>query len=306
MVAWVVILVIAVLFGEVVVAASDAGRSAADFLNIGQGARAAAMGGAYTAVSEGATAAYWNPAGLANMERAEVALGHFSWYQDITVEQACIALPIMSGDAALAASVTYVNYGTIDGYDEAGAFTGELTAYDIVGGVSVGYGLSDRLSVGVTGKIVNQKLDEYSASALAADFGVKYTFSKVSVAAAIMNVGSDMTFDEVSENLPTSIKLGLAAEPFSSGLMASMEVEKRLDGDIVLHQGLEMSFNDRYYLRTGFDYLPSQDGRSLASGLAMGAGIDLDFAKFDYAFTANDKSTAEDLHRFTLVFALGR
>ena len=93
LVIWIALLIVAVLFGDVSVAASDAGREAADFLQIGQGARAASLGGAYTALGDGAMASYWNPAGLAGQEHPEVALGHFSWFQDITVEQAGLAFP---------------------------------------------------------------------------------------------------------------------------------------------------------------------------------------------------------------------
>ena len=44
---------------------SKTGTSAANFLRIGIGARALAMGGAFVAVADDPTAAYWNVAGLA-------------------------------------------------------------------------------------------------------------------------------------------------------------------------------------------------------------------------------------------------
>ena len=40
------------------------GTTTANFLKLGAGARAEAMGGAYAAVADDATALYWNPAGL--------------------------------------------------------------------------------------------------------------------------------------------------------------------------------------------------------------------------------------------------
>jgi len=44
---------------------SGVGTNAAAFLEIGVGARAMAMGGAYGAVANDASALYWNPAGIA-------------------------------------------------------------------------------------------------------------------------------------------------------------------------------------------------------------------------------------------------
>ena len=48
----------------------------ADFLTLGVGARALAMGGAGTALSDNAYAAYWNPAGLGYLTRYEVSFMH--------------------------------------------------------------------------------------------------------------------------------------------------------------------------------------------------------------------------------------
>ena len=42
---------------------TDVGTAAAQFLQIGAGARSLGMGDAYTAVVEGPDSAYWNPAG---------------------------------------------------------------------------------------------------------------------------------------------------------------------------------------------------------------------------------------------------
>jgi len=303
--AWVAIIIIVALFGDVSIAATDAGRTSADFLLIGSGARAAGMAGAYSAVSEGAITAHWNPSGLANLEHTEVALGHFAWFQDITVEQAAVAFPV--GDRlTMATSITFVNYGTIEGYDLSGAATGELSAYDLAGGVSLGYFVRDDLAIGVTAKYINQRLDVYTASAFALDLGLRYELPRVSLAAVLTNIGTKLKFDEQAENLPSAVKLGVAARPLDAGLVTSLELEKRIHGDFLIRQGFELGFDDKYFLRTGYDYLPSQNGRMLATGITMGAGVKLGFAEFDYAYTPNDKSTTEDLHRFSVVFPFNR
>jgi hypothetical protein len=51
-------------------ALAEEGSNAADFLNHGVGARALGMGSAFVSVADDATAAYWNPAGLAKIQRA--------------------------------------------------------------------------------------------------------------------------------------------------------------------------------------------------------------------------------------------
>ena len=69
---------------------------------------------------------------------------------------------------------------------------------------------------------------------------------------------------------------------------------------------MELGFSDQYYLRAGYDYLPAQTGRWMATGLSFGAGVQFDFGGFDYSFTPNDKSTSENLHRFTLTLLFSR
>jgi len=54
----------------------QAQKYAADFLNIGVGSRALGMGSAYVAISNDATAAYWNPAGLSQLHKREITIMH--------------------------------------------------------------------------------------------------------------------------------------------------------------------------------------------------------------------------------------
>src|SRR5437868_2988434 len=49
---------------------------AAEVLTIGAGARPLAMGGAFVAAANDATAAYWNPSGLALVDDVEITTMH--------------------------------------------------------------------------------------------------------------------------------------------------------------------------------------------------------------------------------------
>jgi hypothetical protein len=59
-----------------VVSTGASDKYAGEFLNYGVGARALGMGSAFSAVANDATAAYWNPAGLAGLEQNEVNFMH--------------------------------------------------------------------------------------------------------------------------------------------------------------------------------------------------------------------------------------
>jgi hypothetical protein len=301
---WLLLVVLVALLGKVTVAASNAGETGADFLLIGMGASSAGMAGAYTAVAGGVAASYWNPAGLTSVTAGEALLGHFAWYQDIKVEHGAVARRIHN-QAVVAFSMTYLSYGTIERYDAFGYSTGEVSAYDWVGVLSVGYSLSEKLSVGFSSKLISQRLDDISGSSYALDIGVKYTTEKYGLAAVLANIGPDIQFDYVKERLPITSRIGFYLYPFRSPFISSIELERRAVGDIILHQGFQMAFRDRYYVRTGYSFYASSDVRSFGNGVSIGVGAEFDKFTIDYSFTPGDKYTSDNLHRFSVVFAFG-
>jgi hypothetical protein len=298
---WVALIALVALVGDVSVAQTDGGRTAADFLQIGVGAKSAGLAGAFTAVATGADAAYWNPAGIGHMEGGEVVLGHYAWYQDLSLEHGTFAYA-MSDRAAIAASITYLNYGTIEGFDGDGNRTADLTAYDWAGALSLAYDVNDFWSVGVTGKFVNQKLENISGSGFAADLGTRLDFGNWSVGAALANIGSGMSFDNSEEDLPMIGRVGFATRQFNGAVTGSMDFERRLTGTAMLRQGLQWGFDERYFVRSGYQFIVGGDQDGVGSGFSFGAGVALERVVLDYAYTLQDKYTAEDLHRFSLGF----
>lgn len=286
-------------------AGSKAGQSAGDFLLIGMGAQAAGMGGAYTAMSKGVSSSYWNPSGLTTLEGGEVTLGHYRWYQDITVNHAAFGFGI-NEKTAMSVSVIYLNYGTVQGRDMNGIETGDITAYDMAAGVSLARSINDNISVGVTGKYVSQNIENMNAYALAADFGVSYIAERFTVAGVVSNFGTDLTFEDAKEPLPSAARVGVSFLPFTTSVRTSFEVEQRFAGDMVLRNGFEFNFDGQYFLRTGYDYNVQDQDRSLASGLSFGGGVHFRAIELDYAYTMQDNQTKESLHRFSLAFQFGQ
>ncbi len=296
--------VFVIMFGQSAVSASDAGRTACDFLRIGTGARAAGMGGAYTAVSSGASASFWNPSGLADIDGGEIALGHFAWYQDTRLEHGTIAFNL-GHRAGLAISATYLGYGKIAGYSSSGQATGNISANDYSGAMSLGYSVSDFLSVGITGKFIGQRLDDVSASTYALDFGVRLIKDRWAIGMVVANVGPDIIFEAEKGNLPTTTRIGLSGFPVDQ-LLVSVEFERGRFGELVWHNGIDYCLLEQYHLRMGHRHRPSEPDDDLASGLTFGAGVDLSGYSFDYAFTREASASNENLHRFSLTIRFGQ
>ena len=60
------------------------------WLSIPVGARATALGGAYTAMVNDASSVFWNPAGMAQAEGRHIFLSQNKWIADITVNAGAV------------------------------------------------------------------------------------------------------------------------------------------------------------------------------------------------------------------------
>ncbi|MEP7235338.1 MAG: hypothetical protein ABI778_08590, partial [Ignavibacteriota bacterium] len=86
---------------------------AGEFLQLGTGARALAMGGAAIAVTNDATSGYWNPAGLSELQYPGIAGMHEARF-DNTVQHDFAALAFPLGkDGGVALSVLHIGISNI-------------------------------------------------------------------------------------------------------------------------------------------------------------------------------------------------
>ena len=104
------------------------GTTTASFLKIGVGARAAAMGEAFTAVASDGTSLYWNPAGLRQLKTKEFSATYNSWFEEIKQGYLSLTFPASIGTIGFGAN--YVDMGTLEGRDVEGNPTGDFTASD--------------------------------------------------------------------------------------------------------------------------------------------------------------------------------
>lgn len=152
------------------------GQTSAEFLSLGAGARAAALGGSFAALANDVTALYWNPAGIAMMERPGISVSTYTYVADTRYSWAGLAFPMGGGQRALG-----VQAGTF-GFSNQPVYTlanpdGDGSTYDVsefFGGLTYAQNFSDRFSAGITGKIVSDHLATTSADAFAVDFGTNF------------------------------------------------------------------------------------------------------------------------------------
>jgi hypothetical protein len=108
-----------------------AGTASLQFLKLGAGAKAAAMGNSMTANPDGAFGLYWNPATLVWTRKAEIAVSHNVWVVDVSYDFIGYSMKL-GEDAAIGASVLFLGTDRMNVTDEYHPFgTARLSAFRI-------------------------------------------------------------------------------------------------------------------------------------------------------------------------------
>lgn len=313
---------------------TNVGTSAAAFLEIGIGARATAMGGAFASVADDATALYWNSAGIAWVHRTQVELMHSDWIAGTKFDFVGLVVPLQSIRSSIGLSITTLDYGsdvvrTVDRPEG----TGEtFSARDISISISFARALTDRFSFGITGKNVIQRIWNERGSTAALDFGVMYNsmLKGLKLGVSMKNFGNEITldgrdlrrsidpdervanFDRVPVNyntgsypLPLMFSVGISyargLTSFGSILIAA-DLNHPANATESINLGTELGFRDLFYIRGGYANLFEQDR---INGLTLGGGINLvsrsgTGLRIDYAWS--DWGIMKSAQRFSLSF----
>jgi hypothetical protein len=154
-----------------------AGQAGATHLLINPWARSSAWGGAGSANERGMDGQFMNPAGLAFARKTEVVFTHTRWLEgsDISINAAGLAQRLSKNDV-LGLSVTAMSFGeinvtTVDKPEGTGA-TYSPRFLNI--GVSYARSFSDKIHGGINFRIINESIDNVSATGFCLDAGVQY------------------------------------------------------------------------------------------------------------------------------------
>jgi hypothetical protein len=177
------------------------GSTSAEFLLLGAGARGAALGGSFASLVNDVEALYWNPAGVALMDRPGVTLGTYSYLAETRYSWAGLAFPMSGGARAIGIS------GGTFGFSDQPVYTvenpeGDGSTYSVretFVGLTYAQSFSDRFSAGITGKFISDQLGRTSGSGFAIDFGTSFHAligaRPIRASFVIQNLGSTIAHD---------------------------------------------------------------------------------------------------------------
>ena len=264
-----------------------AGTSGADFMTVGVGARALAMGQAFTAVDTGAdaNAANWNPGALGFVDKPNVTASYNALFADENQGYLGYAAPTGKGGGVWGAGINYLMVSNIEkraGDTENPDATFSNQNYAL--GVSYAKAFGDRLSLGGTLKYVHSSFDTLSENAMAVDFGalMRTPVDNLTFGAAMRNLGSNIGPD----SMPLTIKGGVAYKMLSKKLLLDsdinwLETERRAYWSL----GGEYWISPNLAARGGYEFGHGADQlQSRIVGLGVGIGLKISGFTMDYAF----------------------
>jgi tetratricopeptide (TPR) repeat protein len=274
----------------------------------GAGSRALALGGAFVAIAEDAGALGWNPAGLALATRTGFEVSH-DQRSDLgsSLQHAALVLPSWRWGAA-AIGVHHLGVAGIEQRDDRNVVVeGELTGGETE--IALGYAraLGEAWSLGGAVKLQSQNLAGFSASALAADAGLRVALGSalgpraawmegLSFGLSIRNLLEPaLRLDRESVRDPRVWRTGLGWRGAVAGareLVVGLDVDGSDGVAARLHAGAELRLLPLLALRAGLD-----DGRPTA-----GAGVRWRDLEVSYAF---EDVTFTPVHRVGLSHSFG-
>jgi len=275
----------------------DTGTAGAQFLKLGSGARASAMGNAYSGVADDASAVYWNPAGLNQINEKCISVTHSIMFEDIYYDWVSCVSPLKGG-GVLGIGVQYLSYGKIMGTDLYGNDLSNFRPNDLA--VIGSYGFkAGNVMFGLSGKYISSQIMK-SAVAYAADVGAMYKISddRMSFGLAVQNLGGKIKFKEAGDKLPLNIKLGGAYKIKENWIVAA-DANEPVDGKIYFCAGTEYRYNvaEDVSLAGRAGYNTSTRDTGGLSGLTGGLGAV--FAKYDIDYSFSPFGDLGNIHRIT-------
>lgn len=195
------------------------------FLQLPASSHAAALGGDNTSIIEDdITLAFHNPALLANTNGNTLSLNYMSYIQN--THAASAAYNMLIGERSeLAFGAHYLNFGSMRNTDTEGNIIGNFSAKDMALMTIYSFDFSERLSGGVTGKLIYSNYEQVYSIAVGVDLGLNYynpeTMFSMSVVAR--NLGGQIkTYDGTQEPIPFNLLVGFSKELAHAPLRLSL------------------------------------------------------------------------------------
>ncbi len=282
------------------------GTTGFTFLQVPTGARAVAMGGAFSAVPGDPLSLYWNPAASALAGNSALSTNYTSYMMDM--QAGFIGWVNPREGSTIGVSLNYFYGGSFDRTTmEDPMGTGEqfsTTSMALAG--TWAKPLNESISVGATGRFIYSQIDTYNANGFSVDLGGIYTPANLqgfAAAIVVRNAGiQTKAFYSENDPMPTEISAGLSQTLLQGNLLIAADATMPFEGVFDAAVGAEYKPVEMLALRTGWSLSAMDTADEAGGGFvdAMGFGMGTRYNKFSLDYAWKPYADLGNTHRISL------
>lgn len=288
------------------------------FLRLPVSAHVAALGGDNVSLTnDDATVIFHNPALITNVSDKTLNANFMTYMEGCTTASASF-VKAYKERASWGISGQFMSYGEIKETTASNQQTGTFSPKDIALAGSFAYLLSDRISGGITGRLISSTIGSYSSAAVAIDLGLNYQDVERgwSVSAVARNLGGQIkAYDDEFERIPFDLLVGVSRQLPNSPLTlhATLARLNNWDQAFIKHLavGADIHLGSFIFISGGYNFRRSSEmkiyeGEDTSSnhgaGLSLGGGIELERFKLTVGYAKYHVSASSLLVNLSYVF----
>ncbi|MEA3267307.1 MAG: PorV/PorQ family protein [Candidatus Fermentibacteria bacterium] len=289
-----------------ILSASAGGTTGFTFLQVPAGARAVAMGGAFTAVPGDPISLYWNPAASAMISDSKLTTTYTSYMMDM--QAGFVGWVNPRERDVIGVSLNYFYGGNFERTTmEDPMGTGEqFTSNSMALAGTWAKGLTETISLGVTGRFIYSQIDSYNANGFSVDLGGMYCSSALpgfTGALVLRNAGiQTKAFYSENDPMPTEVAAGVSQSLMGGDLLIAADATMPFEGDFDIAAGLEYKPIEMLALRTGWSLSAKDTADNAGGGFvdAMGFGMGTRYNQFSLDYAWKPFADLGNTHRISL------
>lgn len=249
------------------------GTSAATFLRIPVGARAAGMGSSFVSMVNDPIAIYWNPSVMSSVNSNALVIDHSPWLPGIYFDFAGLVFPVENlGVFGISATILHTDEMEVTTVEEPMGTGETFTASSFALGFSYSRYLTDRFSIGGTFKYIRETIYNSAAVGMAFDVGTIYEtpFAGIRLGASISNFGTKMQM--TGEDLNVRVDIAPDQEGNNQSIVGKLNTDE-FDLPLIMRIGISgevINTEDFRFTLSADGINPNDNSQSLNVGGEIG------------------------------------
>ena len=289
-------------------------RTVYNFLRLPASAHVAALGGDNITLSDDdASLVFHNPALIGQVSDRTLNLNAMSYMQGSLTAGASYTKAV-ADRATWGVQGRFISYGEMKETTALGEQTGTFSARDVALGGTFAYSLTNRISGGITARLVGSFIGEYSSTGACVDLGLNYfdPDRQWSISAVARNLGGQLSaYEDDFEPVPLDLQVGVSKRLIGSPLRFSATLVRLNDWQYGIGKhlvvGADLLLGEQFYVAAGYNPLRAAqmkisdgDGESShGAALSLGAGMRLERLQLHVAYAKYHVSSTSLIFSFS-------